>query len=100
MFEDMRHSFEPPSVFGKSYIGSVFALIGHLVGTFFIFMVFLGLTWGLSYGVKKLNEINPFPENILSAIQRIEVGIFWFDVLMCFILVISGAVTFVRDIRR
>lgn len=83
----------------KTYGDSVVSLVGHLFGTCFLFIALLTVVWLASVGVKWLNDIHPFPEDILSSIQSIETVFFWFDTILCFTLLIIGAISFIRDIN-
>jgi uncharacterized protein YhhL (DUF1145 family) len=78
----------------------VFSLIGHLAGTFVLFVALLGVVWLASLAVKLLNDVHPFPQNIMQSIQQIEIVFFWLDSFLCLILLIVGAASFMREISR
>jgi hypothetical protein len=83
-----------------TYWQAVRNLIGHLIGTAALFIAFLTLGWGISFAAHWLNTIHPMPENILQIVNYFELSITWIDAGVCTILVIFGASSFIRDLRR
>jgi hypothetical protein len=81
-----------------SYLASIVILIGHFIGTFVIFSVLLLLAWLIDFGVKYLNAINPFPDALMKTIKKVEIGIFWIDVSVSLVLILSGALSFIKEI--
>jgi len=83
-----------------TYWQAVRNLIGHLIGTAALFIAFLILGWGISYAAHWLNSIHPMPENILEVVHLFELIITWLDAGVCTILVITGATSFIKELRR
>jgi len=82
-----------------TYWQAVRNLIGHLIGTAALFIAFLLLGWGISYVANYLNSIHPMPENILEIVHMFELTITWIDAVVCIILVVTGAASFIKELR-
>lgn len=81
-----------------SYLTFILTLIGHLFGAFVIFSVLLSLAWLIDYGVKYLDAINQFPEALMEPIKKVEIAIFWIDASVSLVLIIIGAMSFIREV--
>ena len=81
-----------------SFWGSLLKLIGHLIGTAVIFVVFLLLTWTISYSVSGLDGVHKFPVNVMTIITKVELGLTYIDIGLCSIVLILGTVRFCFDL--
>lgn len=75
-------------------------LIGHLVGTFVLFVVFLTLTWGISYSVSVLDGRHKFPQNVMEIITKVELLLLYVDIGLCTIVLLLGTIRFCRDLME
>lgn len=82
----------------SSFWGSLLKLIGHLVGTALIFVVFLLLTWAISYSVSRLDGIHRFPQDVMTIITKVELGLTYVDIVLCSVVLILGTVRFCIDL--
>lgn len=82
----------------SSFWGSLLMLVGHLVGTFFIFLVFLVLTWGISYSVSVLDGRHKFPQNVMDIITQVELYLLYIDIALCTIVLLLGTARFCMDL--
>jgi Na+-transporting methylmalonyl-CoA/oxaloacetate decarboxylase gamma subunit len=73
-------------------------LVGHMIGSAFIFSVLMVLAWSVWGLMAFLNSIHEFPSEVLWIIKRIEVALVWFDLLLCAVVQIAATVKFVREI--
>jgi hypothetical protein len=84
----------------KTFWESVWNLIGHLLGTAVIFIVFFAIAWGLSYLLAGLDTLHKFPQEILDIIQRIEIWPIYGDAVLCSVVLIAGTVRFCIDLME
>lgn len=75
-------------------------LVGHLAGTALIFVVFLLLTWAISYSVSSLDAVHKFPQNVLDIITKVELGLMYVDIALCSVVLILGTVRFCIDLME
>ena len=83
-----------------SFWGSLLKLIGHLIGTAVIFVVFLLLTWAISYSVSGLDTVHKFPQDVMNIITKVELGLTYIDIVLCTIVLILGTVRFCVDLME
>lgn len=81
-----------------SFWGSLLMLIGHLVGTCLIFLIFLSLTWVISYAVSLLDGRHKFPPNVMDIITKVELWLLYIDIMLCTIVLLLGTVRFCMDL--
>lgn len=84
----------------KSYVGSLLKLVGHLGGTAFVFGMFILFGWVISFGLHFLHGIHPFPAEVLEVLTGFELGLVYFDGLLCTVVFAAGAVRFWKDLTR
>ena len=72
-------------------------LLSHLVGTAVIFLSILLIAWGLAYVIHKLNEAHNFPPEIYAVVTGIELAIIYIDVGLSSIVLLFGAVRFLKE---
>jgi hypothetical protein len=89
-----RHGGRPR----RSFLESIVVLLFHLLGTTVIFVSLIALTWVTSWVPARLNEIHPFPVEILPILHRFEIGLTYFDQGLCAILLFAGAWRFVVEL--
>lgn len=75
-------------------------LVGHLAGTALIFVVFMLLTWGISYSVSGLDGVHKFPENVMHIITIVELWLTYIDILLCSVVLLLGAARFCMDLME
>ncbi len=82
----------------RSFAESVVSLIGHLLGTAVIFVSFFGIAWGVGYLLHFLDAAHKFPEETYRFISKLELWVIYADALLCTVVLIAGAIRFVRDL--
>jgi hypothetical protein len=79
-----------PSRQRNSFQRSAWRLLGHLTIGTLVFVAVLLLTWILSFSFKYLNSVNPFPLEIARLFSKLEIGLFYADIIFgCIVLVIG-----------
>jgi hypothetical protein len=73
-------------------------LIGHLMTTTLVFVVFITLGWLVSYFSYYLNGIHKFSDETFKLIGSLELGLFYLDAAVSGIILLSGIWKFVRNI--
>lgn len=86
-----------PSLSPKSYWRSVWALVGHLIGTAVIFIAFISLGWLIGFVLYWLNTIHPFATSVMVVITNIELSFIYADAVLCFLVLVGGILRFFRD---
>jgi len=81
-----------------NFAASLIRLIGHLGGTALIFLVFIALTWVISYSVNTLNAAQKFPQEVFDVISRVEMWLIYIDITLCSVVLILGTVRFCIDL--
>lgn len=81
-----------------SFWGSLLMLIGHLVGTCLIFLIFLSLTWVISYAVNLLDSQHKFPQDVMDIITKVELWLLYIDIMLCSIVLLLGTIRFCMDL--
>jgi hypothetical protein len=79
---------------------SIWLLVGHLLGTAFIFVTFFTIAWGLSALLTYYHGIHPFPEAIFKFVTRLEVGLVYVDAAFCSIVLVAGTWRYLKDLLR
>lgn len=85
---------EHPVSFGESVVRLVF----HLVGAGVIFVSFFTVAWAVSWALHALHKIHEFPSEIFWLVTRVEVWAIYMDAALCVIVLLAGAIRFVREI--
>ncbi len=83
-----------------SFHRSVWPLIGHLIGSFLVFVTLLVLSWGLGFVLGWLNAHQPFSDEDLKVISKLKTSMLYFDAILCASVSISGAWTFFNGAPR
>lgn len=84
---------------GPTSLGtSLLVLVGHLVGTCLIFLVFLSLTWVIAYSVSLLDDQHKFPPNVMNVITQVELWLLYVDIALCSIVLLLGTIRFCIDL--
>jgi len=81
-----------------NFWASLLKLIGHLAGTALIFLVFIFLTWVISYAVNGLNTAQKFSQEVFDLITKVEMWLMYVDIVLCSIVLILGTVRFCLDL--
>lgn len=77
---------------------SVLKLLGHVFGGAVLFMGLAAVSWGLGWGVDRLNRVHPFNPSVLSLLHGVEVAILYLDIMLSGIVLLVGAYRFSREI--
>jgi|GEM_PF-3857457 hypothetical protein len=83
---------------GKGFWISIWHLLGHLAGTAFIFSVLMLISWSVGYFADLLHSHHEFPPSIYSAVLKIKLVVFWFDVAISSVVLIFGGWRFITDL--
>lgn len=81
----------------KTFWDSVLGLIGHLVGSGVLFISFYLVGWAVSFVIHYLQAIHAMPDEIQNFVQRIELWWVYADAVLCAVVMVAGAVTFIRE---
>lgn len=90
MYEDRR----------ATYVESIIHLVGHLAGTAFVFAAFICFGWLISFGLHFLHGVHPFPPEVFALFLKIELGLVYFDAVLCTVVFTAGGVRFWKNITR
>lgn len=82
----------------RTYRQSVLALIGHMLGTTGIFLALFFLAWLLGVALAGMHWLHPFPPDVLEVVHNVELGIVYFDIALCAVVLGSGFVRFAKDL--
>lgn len=80
------------------YWRSVLSLVGHLLGTAFIFTALFTIGWLVSVALHALHRYHPFPEEIFSFVSKIELYLVYADSVLSGIVLLAGMVRFCRQL--
>ena len=83
-----------------SFHKSVLALIGHLLGSFLVFVMLLVVTWGVGFVFAWLNRHQPFSDEDLQVISKLKASMLYLDAILCAAISISGTWTFLKGTIR
>jgi hypothetical protein len=78
----------------------VWPLIGHLIGSFLVFVTLLLLTWGVEFLLAWLNNHQPLSDEDLKVISKLKIALLSFDAVLCAYVSISGARFFLNGAKR
>jgi hypothetical protein len=85
---------------GPSFRRWVWPLIGHLIGSFLVFVTLLVLTWALEFLLTWLNNHQPFSDEDLKVISKLKTSMLYFDAVLSASVLIFGAWTFLKGATR
>jgi hypothetical protein len=73
-------------------------LVGHLLGTAFLFLSLVTIGWVVSYFLQYLDGVHAFPESTLRVMTMLELYLMYADSLLCLMVLGAGAFRFCKDI--
>ncbi len=82
----------------KGFWYFLWLLIGHLIGTSLVFVLFYSLVWSAWYIFGHLNAIYPFPSDVYDIVLKVEKFFIYCDVFGCAIMLVVGILRFCRDL--
>lgn len=82
----------------RSYHWSLLALFGHMIGTTAIFLALFFLAWLVEVLLYTLHKVHPFSPEVLEVVRNVELGVVYFDISLCAVVLGSGFVRFVKDL--
>jgi hypothetical protein len=80
------------------FFASVASLIGHLIGSGIMFASFYGIIWVLSYFISWLDGVHHLPSETFELTAKIEFYLVYADAILCAMVVLAGAIRFIRDL--
>lgn len=80
------------------YWWSVISLVGHLVGTAFIFTALFSIGWLVSVVLHALHRYHPFPDEIFKFVTRMELYLVYADSALSAVVLIAGMVRFCKQV--
>lgn len=85
---------------GQSFGRSLLQLLGHLLGTAFIFVTLFAVAWGIGFSSFWLNKLHPFGDDIFTFVSKVEKAILYGDTGLCAIVTLAGMWRFCKDVLR
>lgn len=85
--------------YGRPSFGeSVLKLLGHVVGGAALFIGLAAVAWLVGLIIAKMDAMHRFDPSVLAVLHGVEVAILYLDVGLTAIVLITGAVRFIREI--
>jgi len=75
-------------------------MIAPLLATAVLFMAIFLVSWGLSFVIDYLNGQHRLPAEIYTVVTHIELWLVYVDVVLSAVVLLAGAVQFIKDIRE
>jgi uncharacterized membrane protein YidH (DUF202 family) len=86
-------------VFGRpTFAQSVMKLLGHVVGGAVLFIGLAAVAWLVGIAIAKMDATHRFDPAVLQVLHGVEVALLFLDVILTGIVLLTGAVRFIREI--
>jgi hypothetical protein len=74
--------------------------MGHLFGTTVISTALFTFGWSVSFALTFLDQVHPFPDDMLSFVEKFELGLIYLDAAVCAFVLAFSAVRLCKYVLR
>jgi len=85
---------------GRAFGRSVFQLLGHLLGTAFIYITLFAVAWIIGLASAWLNRLHPFGDDIFGFVSKVEKAILYGDTGLCGFVTLAGMWRFCKEVIK
>jgi hypothetical protein len=78
----------------------IWQLVGHLVATTLVFVVFVLLVWVASWTFSFVHSIHPFPDDVFRLLVRLEIILIYVDAVTSGAVLLYGVGSYVLKVVK